>query len=180
MLIFNIVILAVIFIGLTVHRYLSTYWQNGLLPYGFGFCSFANKFAFIYLLSFSWMFGILAGTIISALCFFQIVQSSVLWVPLTPWLVVINMRKSFPRVNPLVYGGWSYLIILLAILTVANFIVSPYKVVRQYLDHRYGLFALVSLAVIIVGNGLRILVLKIFSICFPDEESEVFSETEEE
>jgi len=155
----NITIIVLILIGLTIHRYLSSFWEQGMLPYSIGFILFANLFAILYLVAFIWMFGSVAGIIISVLAYFQVVYSTGLWVFSLPWLVSMHRNIAVPRVNPMVYGGFSFLVIVLGVLTAANFFISQYMSIWDVLGHNYKMAALVFVVVLILGNIVRVSVM---------------------
>ena len=155
----NITIIVLILIGLTIHRYLSSFWEQGILPYSIGFILFANLFAILYLVAFIWMFGLIAGIIISVLTYFQVVYSAGLWVFSLPWLVSMHRNIAVPRVNPMVYGGFSLLVIILGVLTTANFFISQYMSIWDVLGHNYTMAALVFVVVLILGNIVRVSVM---------------------
>lgn len=158
----NIAIIIFILIGLIIHRHLTMYWELGSLPYSFGFLMFANIFAFLYLVNFIWMFGLLAGVVIAALTFFQILHSAALWIFLVPSLLMIQRIRTIPSVNQILYGGWSYIVMLLGALTIINFFVSGYKAVWEYLDLNYKATVLIFLIIVVVGNMIRIFVMSKF------------------
>ena len=158
----NIAIIALILVGITVHRYLSTFWKHGQLPYSMGFLFFANSFALVYVVSFIWMFGIVAGIIIALLCFLQIVYSAGLWIFSIPWLINMHRNSAIPKVNPLGYGGFSFLVIIVAILTVLNFFVSPYKSMWELMGENVLTPILIFLGVLVVGNVARVAVMSKF------------------
>lgn len=161
----NITIIVFILLGLIVHRYLTTFWEQGQLPYSMGFLFFANSFALIYLVSFIWMFGITGGIVVAFLCFLQIVYSAGLWVFSLPGL--ISMHKildnfTIPKVNPLIYGGFSFLVIIVAILTVINFFVSPYKVIWELMGENVWTPILIFIGILVIGNVGRAAVMSKF------------------
>jgi len=161
----NIAIIVFILFGLIVHRYLTTFWEQGQLPYSMGFLFFANSFALTYLVSFIWMFGIIGGIVVALLCFLQVVYSAGLWVFSLPGL--ISMHKSLdnftiPKVNPLVYGGFSFIVIIVAILTVINFFVSPYKSMWELMGENVWTPILIFLGILVVGNIGRVAVMSKF------------------
>jgi len=158
----NIAIIILIIVGLIIHRHLTMYWELGCLPYSFGFLVFANIFAFLYLVNFIWMFGLLAGVVIAALTFFQIPHTAALWVFLVPSLLMMQKKRTIPRVNRIIYGGWSYIVMLLGALTIVNLFVSGYKAVWEYFGHNYKMFILIFLVVVVVGNLLRTFVMSKF------------------
>jgi len=130
-----------------------------------GFLFFANSFALIYLVSFIWMFGITGGIVVALLCFLQIVYSAGLWVFSLPGL--ISMHKSLdnftiPKVNPLIYGGFSFLVIIVAILTVINFFVSPYKVIWELMGENVWTPILIFIGILVIGNVGRAAVMSKF------------------
>lgn len=161
----NITIIIVILLGLIVHRYLTTFWEQRQLPYPMGFLFFANSFALIYLVSFIWMLGIIGGTVVALLCFLQVVYSAGLWVFFLPGL--ISMHKSLDnftisKVNPFVYGGFSFLVIIVAILTVINFFVSPYKSMWEFMGENVWPPIIIFLGILVVGNIARVAVMSKF------------------
>jgi len=161
----NVIIIVSILIGLIAHRYLSTFWEQGNLPYSMGFLLLANFFALIYLVSFIWMFGIIGGIVVALLCYLQVVYSAGLWVFALPGL--ISMHKSLdnliiPKVNPLVYGGFSFLVIIVAILTAINFFVSTYKSMWEPMGENAWTSILIFIGIIALGNIARIAVMSKF------------------
>ena len=171
----NIIIILLIFIGLIIHRYLSSFWEQGILPYAMGFLTFANLFSVLFFINYVWMFGFLVGIIFFALTYFQIIYASYLWPFLLPWL--INMHKESPaiafikstsgiRVNPIVYGAWSFIIIALGILTVSNFFISEYattlKIILELFNGRYELLILLLIGSMAIGNGIRVYIMSRF------------------
>jgi len=161
----NVIIIVSILIGLIVHRYLSTFWEQGQLPYSMGFLLLANSFALIYLVSFIWMFGIIGGIVIALLCYLQIVYSAGLWVFSLPGL--ISMHKSLdnliiPKANPLVYGGFSFLVIIVAILTGINFFVSSYKSMWGLMGESLWTPIQIFIGIIVIGNIIRVAVMSKF------------------
>ena len=105
------------------------------------------------------------GVIAALLCFLQIVHSACLWIFSVPGL--ISMHKSLddlkiPKANPLVYGGFSFLVIIVAILTAINFFVSPYKSMWNLIGGNSQGFVLIFLAVLVPSNMARLAVMKQF------------------
>jgi len=161
----NITIIIVILLGLIVHRYLTTFWEQEHLPYPMGFLFFANSFAIIYLVSFIWMLGIIGGTVVALLCFLQVVYSAGLWVFSLPVLISMHKRLdnfTIPKVNPFVYGGFSFLVIIVAILTVINFFFSPYKSIWKFMGENIWSPIIIFLGILVVGNIARIAVMSKF------------------
>lgn len=158
----NIIIIVLILLGLLVHRYLTTFYEQGRLPYSMGFTMFATVFWIIYSASFIWMFGIVGGIIVTLLCFFQILHVSILWIFSVPGLIQIYKNRDIPRLNPLIYGGFSYLILLIAILTVVNFFVSPYKSMLEIIGDDLWPSILVFIGIVVVGNIARVITLSKF------------------
>ena len=159
----NAIIFIVILINLIIHRYLSSYWEQGLLPYGAGFTLFANLLAVIYLFNFIWHFGFIFGIILSLLCFFQIIYSSFLWPFLLPWLKSTYKRNEFPPVNPYAYGIWSHMIIGLLILTVVNLFITDFKSLQYLLTinlYRNKLLLSGVIFIFIISNLIRIIIMK--------------------
>lgn len=161
----NITIIILILLGLIVHRYLTTFWEQGQLSYSMGFLFFANSFALIYLVSFIWMFGIIGGVIIALLCFLQIIYTAGLWVFSLPGL--ISMHKSInnftiPKVNSLAYGGFSFLVIIVAILTAINFFVSPYKSMWELMGDNVWTPLVIFIGILVIGNIARVAVMSKF------------------
>ena len=146
----NIIIIVFIIFGLIAHRYLTVFWEQENLPYPMGFLFFANSFVLIYAINFIWMFGIIGGIVISLLCFLQIAYSSGLWVFNLPGL--IGMHKNLdnftiPKVNSWVYGGFSFLVIIVGILTAINFFVSSYKSIWELMGGNVWAFILIFIGI---------------------------------
>jgi len=169
----SIIILILIIIGLIIHRYLTNFWEQGMLPYAMGFLMFANIFSIIYLVNFVWMFGLVLGIIIAALTFFQIVFASFLWPFLLPQLISVHkdqpsskLFSKLTKANPFIYGSFSFLIIGLGLLTIVNFFVSDYssltKTIVEFFDGNYITPILLIVSVAVVSNVIRSYVLSKF------------------
>jgi hypothetical protein len=158
----DIAIILLILVGLTVHTYLDNFYDQGRLPYSRSFSVFVNVFALIYFVSFIWMFGVAIGLVIGLLCYFQIIYSAGLWVFLIPYLVRIKHAPEKNNVNLLVYWCHSKLILLLGILTVINFFITPYGSVSMLFNDNYWAPAVVFAAVLIGGNIMRKIIMPIF------------------
>ena len=169
----NVVILILIIVGLIIHRYLTIFWEQRMLPYAMGFLMFVNIFSFIYFVNFIWMFGFVLGIIIALLTFFQIIFASFLWPFLLPQLVSIHKKQpssklflKLTNVNPFIYGFWSFLVIGLGLITLINFFVSDYasltRIIVEFFegDIIMPIFWIVSIAV--VSNIVRSFVLSKF------------------
>jgi len=184
----SIIIFTLIIVGLIIHRYLTNFWEQGMLPYAMGFLMFANILSIIYLVNFIWMFGFVLGIIITALTFFQIVFASFLWPFLLPQLISIHkdqpsskLFSKLTNVNPFIYGSFSFLVIGLGLLTIINFFVSDYasltKTIVDFFDGNYiaPIFWIVSIA--IISNIIRIYILRCLQMSTskdkPIKESEI-------
>lgn len=169
----SIIIVILIIIGLIVHRYLTNFWEQGMLPYAMGFLMFANIFSIIYLVNFVWMFGFVLGIIIAALTFFQIIFASFLWPFLLPQLISIHkdqpsskLFSKLTNVNPFIYGSFSFLVISLGLLTIVNFFVSDYasltNTIVEFFDGNYITPILWVVGIAVVSNIIRSYVLSKF------------------
>ena len=154
----NFVIIVFILIGLTIHRYLTAFLEQGLLPNSLGFLFFANSFLLTYLVSFVWMFGIVAGVVVFLLCYLQVVYCAGLWVFSIPWLISRRRATTIPRVNREVYASFPLIVMIVAALTVVNFFVSPYKSMWEVLGEGGWTAVLVFIGILVVGNVARIVV----------------------
>ena len=67
----NIVIITLIVVGLIIHRYFTSFWEQNLLPHSIGFLIFVFLLVVLYLINFMWIFGILTGIIFSVLSFLE-------------------------------------------------------------------------------------------------------------
>jgi len=169
----DIVILIVICIGLIIHRHLSTYWEAGNLPYAHGFILFVWIFNIIILVNFIWLFGFIVGLILTLLTFFQITFATFLWPFLVPGLIRDNQKSDFEfmltRNEPskFLYGGWTFLILGLAILTIANFFIGNYSSLTNNLletvNGNYRKILMYAVIAIISGNLLRIITMKLLT-----------------
>jgi hypothetical protein len=155
----NVIIIVLILVGLTVHRYLTGFWDRGVLPYSFGFIVFLKLFIVVYFVSFIWMFGIIAGIVISALCLLQVVHTAVLWVFSLPGLYRLCRTSTAPRLNRVVHGGFSFLILAIASLTVVNLFVSPYKGMWELIGDNVWTVGVVLGGILVVGNVVRIAII---------------------
>lgn len=165
--ILNIIILLVILTGLTLHRYLTPFWEQKMLPYPIGFLFFANLSMILYIINFIWMFGIMLGTIISVLTFFQVLYATLLWPFLLPGAIIVCKKPHIPKVNLWAYGVWSIIVSWILIsLTIGNFLISDYmsltKVIMKFFDNNYLFLTLAFVGVILVGNLIRGFTLKKF------------------
>ena len=162
----NLIILILIVAGLIIHRYLTTFWEHGMLPYAMGFLMFANIFSIIYLVNFIWMFGFVVGVIIAVLTFFQIVFASFLWPFLLPQLMSVHKKQApsklfskLTNVSQITYGSWSFLIIGLGLLTIINFFVSDYasltKTIVAFFDGNYITPILWVIGIALISNVIR-------------------------
>lgn|GEM_PF-1368539 len=169
----SVIILILIIVGLIIHRYLTNFWEQGMLPYATGFLTFANIFSIIYLVNFIWMFGFVLGIIIAALTFFQIVFASFLWPFLLPQLISIHkdqpsskLFSKLTNVNPFIYGSFSFLVIGLGLLVIINFFVSDYasltKTIVEFFDGNIITPILWIVGIAVVSNVIRSYVLSKF------------------
>jgi len=187
----NIGLIALIIFGLTLHRYLSAFYDQGMLPYSNAFLIFANLFALTYVVSFIWMFGAVAGVIVALLCFFQVPYHAVLWIfVIIPNFLnkqaVTNIRKNpsynklklyalhspasaryIPfalnrRMNLLAYYGFCILPLLVAALTAVNFFVSPYKIMWILIRTNVWTIMFVLAGVLFLGNVARVACYKLW------------------
>jgi len=155
----NLIIVTLIIICLCVHRYLSFFWERKELRYPRGFLLFANTFVILYLVNFIYIFGPKIGVSLFLISFFQILYLSFLWPTMIPFLIKVNKNNEIPKVNDYVYGSWSWLVIVLFILTVGNLIFSEYNpTLMQEIFDVNTLILIISLA--ITGNIFRELTMK--------------------
>jgi len=102
------------------------------------------------------MFGWLAGIIIAALCYLQVIYSAGLWILSLPLLLNMHQNLTIPRLNPFVYGCFSFIVIGLGLLVVANFFISRYKSAWELFGENYMTATLVFIAILIMGNLSRV------------------------
>ena len=156
----DLIILFLILVGLVLHRYLTTFWEQKMLPYSMGFLTFANLFALIYLINFVWIFGFIVGVAIFLLTFLQVVYASFLWPFLLPQLINVYKKPIIPKVNLFIYGSWPCLVIGLGLLTIVNFFVSDYalltKSIVEFFGGRYMTPTLWIVGIMILSNIIRI------------------------
>lgn len=170
----NTTILIIICIGIIIHRHLSTFWETGKLPYDRGFILFVMIFNILYLLNFIWIFGFIIGLVLALLTFFQITFATLLWPFLVPSLILDKTKSDFEYMisknepSKIIYGGWSFLILGLLVLTIINFFISDYSSLTvEIIEKTNGDFQKIiiyALAIIIAGNLLRITFMKLFKI----------------
>lgn len=158
----NIIIIAVLVLGLVLHRYLTAFWENGLLPYPSAFLILVPIFLLGLLANCIWIFGALVGGILFALALFQQLHGGILWIFSLPDL--LKMRKNpttLPRVNVLAYNGFLFVALGLGILAIANFFVSDYRSAWDYLVYQDAAWTTVSVfaVIMLVGNIARLSIL---------------------
>lgn len=146
-----------------MHRYLTNFWEQGMLPYPIGFLTFANIFTVIQLINFIWIFGFFVGIIVFLLTFFQIIYGSFLWPFLLPQLIVLHKKPIIPKANPFIYGSWSYVVIGLGLLTIMNFFISNYasltKNITGFFNGSYITPVFWFIGTMIIANLIRIYIL---------------------
>ena len=160
----SVIILILILFCLVIHRYLTAFWEDGILPYPGGFTTLAILFFAIYLINYIWLFGFLVGIIIFILTFFQIIFSSYLWPFLLPSAINMEKELSIPKVNLFIYGIWSFIIIALGGLTILNFFISDYGYllikIEELSNNNYKTPILLLAGSMILGNLIRIYIMK--------------------
>ena len=152
----NFIIIGLILTALTVHRYLTSFWEQGTLPYPFGFIIFVILFMVTCFVNFVWMFGALAGIGVFLLCILQAVYSAGLWIFLLPWLIKMQNDQNIPKVNLSAYASFPFLVVAIAALTILNFFVSSYQSMWHSLGENVWTAILVFLGVLILGNVARV------------------------
>jgi hypothetical protein len=168
----NIIILTTIALCLILHRHLSTFWEEGKLPYAKGFIMYVWLLNILMAVNFIWIFGFLFGSIFTLLTFFQIIFTSILWPFLVP-SVIRNNRKSDLELmlgsepSKLTQGGWTWLVIILLLLTIVNFFTSNYsgtkEIILEWANQDYKILIYCVLGIIVSGNILRIITMKILT-----------------
>jgi len=160
----EIAIIALILAGIVVHRYLTTFEILGLLPWNFGFRIFVIIFYIGCLMNSLWMFGFIWGIIVFLLILFQVIFTSILWVFLIPTMNANTksfLKNETPKVDMRIYSLWSIIPILLIVMGIANFFIADYKYILVCINKIGAIwFLTISLLVIVVGNLIRIRVLK--------------------
>jgi len=63
------------------------------------------------------------------------------------------------RVNPFIYGGFSFLVMFLGVLTAVNFFVSPYMSIWGLMGENTMMYAIIFLVVLILGNLGRVAIM---------------------
>jgi len=169
----DIAILVIICIELIIHRHLSTFWEAGTLPYAHGFIFYFKIFNIISLVNFIWLFGFVNGIIVGLLAFFQIIFSSFLWPFLVPGLIRDNRKNDLKFIqsrrepSKLLYGGWTYLMLGLLILTIINFFIGNYSSltdrILELIDGNYKIVVVYVVIGIVAGNLLRIITMKLLT-----------------
>jgi hypothetical protein len=169
----DIAILLIICISLVIHRHLSTYWEQGILPFAHGFSLFVKIFTFLYFVNLIWLFGFLPGLAMALLTFFQITFASFLWIFLIPGLIKDYGKSDFLLLissrepSKFLYSGWTYLIFGLALLTILNFFIGKYSSLADSIlksfDGNYQIIGAYVIGVIVAGNILRIISMKILT-----------------
>jgi hypothetical protein len=142
----NIILLTLIIIGLILHNYLSSFWEDGTLPYSHGFVAMASLFALLYFINFIRMFGVKIGLILGFLCFFQIIFNLFLWFILYRSLRIemflkIKVYKSLigeRSLNLIAFSLWGFLVPIILVLTIINFFYSNFEELKPFLTNLYN------------------------------------------
>ena len=124
-----IAIVAYLCIGL--HAYLNYFWIKQLLPYPFGFAVFVKIEGVLILLNAIYLLGWLWGTVVFLI---TILGAGVaVSFPITLLCHLLTdpgeMQKMVlgERPSPILFGGWSLLVLVLGALTVVNLCVTPFR-----------------------------------------------------
>jgi len=157
---FNYAIITVVLLGLSIHRYLSAYRENQLLPYSMGFDVLSIIFVVLYTVSFIWMFGIIPGIVVSGLCFFQVINSSFLWIFGIPGLIRMNRNKEFPKVNAFKYGSYFFVVTSLLIMVIINFVITSYKAMWYTIAENLWIILAGFGGIVVMGNLFRLLAMR--------------------
>tara|TARA_B100000519_G_C14068446_1_gene355595 strand:+ start:188 stop:706 length:519 start_codon:yes stop_codon:yes gene_type:complete len=168
-LILNYLTLLFLLIGLTLHREISSYWEENDSPEftDAGYNLYAGLFAFILLFHSIWLFGLQIGLVFFLFSFFQIIFGGILWVLLLPTLIKDSNHNLEP--NWYAYGIWLCVIIILGLLAIVNFIYGEYSsFLNEVLTLVNGYKNLLrwSLLILIGGNILRVISMKLISNYF--------------
>jgi hypothetical protein len=151
---------AVVLAGLTLHSYLDNFYDRGEIPYPRSFSLFVNLFALAYCFNFIWIFGAIAGLVITVLCYLQIVHSAVLWIIWLPYLARVKHAPEKDKLNRFLYWCHSKIAFLTGALAVANCVVIPFGHGGRLLEGHYAITIVVSLVVLAVGNMVRMATFK--------------------
>lgn len=142
----DIIILIITCACLIVHRNLSTFQEFGTLAHPGSFLFYTLIFNISMAANFVWLFGIYLGIIVFVLTYFQITYSTFLWPFLLPDVIRRNRYAKSARNNPLsalffkndetkpnelVNYSWSWLVIILLLLTIINFFIGEYSSVTH-------------------------------------------------
>ena len=160
----SLIILLLILTALTLHRYLSVFLENKLLPYPMGFSIFFAILTLLYSINFIWMFGLLGGLVLALLALFQIINATFLWPFLIPTLIKLRENNGMPKVNMTKYAIWSTIIPIIAILTIINFFISDYKSlwtnIKPFINENFSFVIIISLIALIISHFVRISTMK--------------------
>ena len=130
-----ITIIVVALTCLALHSYLNSFWVRGILPYSAGFLMFVKFELLLVLINSIRIFGWLVGIIVGLL--FCIAGGYLLF-PIVFLLHCITKKPSKTEAllgakeqpNPVFYGGWSFLLLGLAILTVIGFFIESFPTTK--------------------------------------------------
>lgn len=176
----DIVILIITCACLVIYRNLSLYQEFGTLSHPGSFLFYTLIFNISMASNFVWLFGIYLGIIVFVLTYFQITYSTFLWPFLLPDVIRRNRYSTDVRNNPLsalffkndetkpnelVNYSWSWLVIILLLLTIINFFIGEYSSVTHKIlelsNIKTQTILLYAGIGIIVGNLLRYIVMKL-------------------
>lgn len=154
--------------GTIIHRYLSAFWENKILPYSGGFTLFTLIFNVLVLFNLIWHFGLVIGIILFILSILGIFYGSVLW----PYLALEHVSYTInkhpfmfgpPKPRKTIYALWplvSFLLFVLSIFTVLN--VDFKETFYEYtntIENPINTTLIIGL-LFIIGHILRVFVMK--------------------
>lgn len=168
------IIIVLLCIGLILHRKLSAFWELGKMPNNFQFLKHVILFNIITAVNFIWLFGFIAGIILTVLTFTQVIYSSFLWPFMIPDIIsdLKNLDKNqedfankIKQPSKIVYNSWRVLNISLLGLTILSFFITDFSSLFNEVFELSGESILniiiFSVVAIIIGNVLRIITIKI-------------------
>lgn len=138
--------------------YLSVFNEAGLLPYRFGYLSFANLTHLTIAIMSVWYLGWVWGIFIFLLYFFGIIDSSLMW-----WIRYLYMKKN-PSLSTTAYSLFSVLTIGQIIFTVVSLFVADFEQLRDTVEWhiwREGyLYIVIIVIVMVVGYLIHFILLR--------------------
>jgi hypothetical protein len=156
----NIIIISLILITMAIHKYLAVIYNSNNLPYPFAFSLYTNLQYLFWSINFIYIFGWVIGIIMTILSIYNVIYMTFLWPSIMPWVLRVQKDVNAFNVKIYYYTSWSFLVILLGILTLINFFVSKFQIFAPILLEFLKEYHILIILFVLISNGIRYVFLK--------------------